>query len=196
LKQDSANQDCGRTFLVIEDDANDAFLIRRAFTEEQGHDMFVFVCRNTSEARAYLLGAGMYSDRQKFPFPQVIVSDVRIGEDSGVHFLQWLRGIDNLQEIPVIMLTGSASQREMDTAKNLGALKVLRKPGDVTKLKQMLLKVINELCPSPKNSHEEREGGRGGRPTSSAARRAHPQLSNENRTPNLNPAPNSIPSIH
>jgi CheY-like chemotaxis protein len=140
-------QDCGRTFLVIEDDANDAFLIRRAFTEEHDKDMFVFVCRNTSEARAYLLGAGMYSDRTKFPFPEAIVSDVRIGEESGVHFLQWLRETEPLQEIPVIMLTGSASQREMETARHLGAMKVLRKPGDVTKLKQMLLNVISELCP-------------------------------------------------
>jgi CheY-like chemotaxis protein len=142
-------QDCGRTFLVIEDDANDAFLIRRAFTEEAPPDMFVFVCRNTSEARAYLLGAGMYSDRHKFPFPEVIVSDVRIGEESGLLFLEWLRGIPNLRDIPVIMLTGSASQREMDIATNLGAVKVLRKPSDVNRLKQMLLKVIAELCPSP-----------------------------------------------
>ena len=143
--------------MVIEDDANDAFLIRRAFTEENGNgkDMFVFVCRNTSEARAYLLGAGMYSDRQKFPFPEVIVSDVRIGEDSGVHFLQWLREIPHLQEIPVIILTGSASQREMEAAKQLGALKVLRKPADTIQLKRSFFlqrgfyffgKILNLFC--------------------------------------------------
>src|SRR5947207_7024957 len=77
-----------KTFLVLEDDANDAFLIRRAFTNAACR---TFVCRNTSEARAYLVGARTYADRERFPFPDIFVTDLRLDEESGVSFLTWLR---------------------------------------------------------------------------------------------------------
>jgi len=120
-------------------------MIRRAF--EALPEVFVFVCRNTSEARAYLQGAGMYADRRLYPFPEAVVSDVRLGDESGVSFLAWMKNIQHLAEMPVIMLTGSASQRELDTAHRLGALRVLRKPGDANELTHILMEVLSEICP-------------------------------------------------
>src|SRR5438045_1260493 len=70
-----------KTFLILEDDANDALLIRRAFTNSA---CWAFVCRNTSEARAYLQGAGMYADRSRFPFPDMYVTNLRSGDETAI----------------------------------------------------------------------------------------------------------------
>ena len=138
--------------MIIEDNADDAILIRRAFT--RGARCEAFVCRNLSEARAYMLGAGMYSDRKAFPFPQAVVSDLRLGEDSGVTFLSWLRSSEEFSKIPFVLLSGAATQRELDSARALGAAKVLRKPSDVRVLQEILVNLAGELCATTPNELE------------------------------------------
>ena len=140
------NQDFRTTFLVLEDDANDALLIRRAFTNAACR---AFVCRNTSEARAYLLGAGMYADRERYPFPDMFVSDVNLGAgESGLSFLEWVRSREDLKDIPVIVLSGSMSPKDIHRAKSLGVSRVLEKPGNAAELQLLVLKLANEFCPS------------------------------------------------
>ena len=136
-------QDIHTTFLVLEDDANDALLIRRAFTNAACH---AFVCRNTSEARAYLMGAGMYADRTRFPFPDIFMTDLRLGDESGVHFLEWLRGKEELQQLPVIVLSNSASANEVAAANSMGVSRVLQKPRDPAVLQSMIDKLSREFC--------------------------------------------------
>src|SRR5438045_756430 len=102
-------QDFRTTFLVLEDDADDALLIRRAFTNAACR---AFVCRNTSEARAYLMGAGMYADRHRFPSPDIFMTDLRLGDESGVQFLEWIRSQPEFQGLPVVVLSGSFSAND------------------------------------------------------------------------------------
>ena len=139
------NQDFRTTFLMLEDDANDALLIRRAFTNAACR---AFVCRNTSEARAYLLGAGMYSDRDRYPFPDIFVTDLHLGEESGMSFLEWLRSREDLKDIPVIVLSGFISPKDTQRAKTLGVSRILQKPGNPAELQLLVLKLSNEFCPS------------------------------------------------
>src|SRR4051794_6700956 len=77
------------SFLIVENDQNDAFLIRRALASSRcGH---ASLCRNPSEAKAYLKGAGMYADRSKYPFPDVILTDLRMDDETGVELVEWVR---------------------------------------------------------------------------------------------------------
>jgi CheY-like chemotaxis protein len=139
------------TFLVLEDDADDALLIRRAFTNAACR---VFVCRNTSEARAYLVGAGMYADRDRFPFPQIFVTDLRLGDESGVQFLRWLRGKEELKALPVVVLSGLASAEDIRAAKALGVQQILEKPADESRLQTILLNLASQLCSSAEHRGE------------------------------------------
>src|SRR5881392_1765818 len=116
----------GKTFLVVEDDADDAVLIRKAFNAMAGCQ--ALICRNLSEARAYMIGAGIYSDRAKHPFPNVILCDLHIGFESGVEFLKWIKQHPLFKDMPVIILSGTATSSECVAAKEKGALDVLRKP--------------------------------------------------------------------
>jgi DNA-binding response OmpR family regulator len=135
-------QDFRTTFLVLEDDADDALLIRRAFTNAA---CCAFVCRNTSEARAYLMGAGMYGDRQRFPFPDIFLTDLRLGDESGLQFLEWLRGTEQLRGLPVIVLSGSVSPNDAAAARNLGASRIIQKPANPAILPEVIEKLSAEF---------------------------------------------------
>jgi DNA-binding NtrC family response regulator len=87
----------------------------------------------------------MYSDRQRFAFPSSFVSDLRLGEESGVQFLEWLRGRDELKDMPVIVISGAASPKDIREVTRLGASRVLRKPGNAEALQGMLLRLADEV---------------------------------------------------
>src|SRR5687767_12996700 len=131
--------------LVLEDDANDAILIRRAFT---GQTCRAFICRNTSEARAYFLGSGMYSNRDLYPFPELFVTDLRLGEESGIQFLAWVRAFEGAKSLPVIVLSGAPSPSDVSAVRYLGATRILVKPVDPIALQDMLILASRELCPA------------------------------------------------
>ena len=130
--------------LVLEDDADDAILIRRAF---KATALRVFVCRNTSEARAYILGSGMYADRELFPFPELFVTDLRLGEESGIQFLAWVRAFPASKDLAVIVLSGAVTSSEILAVQRLRAARVLIKPADPIALQNLLILAAREVCP-------------------------------------------------
>jgi DNA-binding response OmpR family regulator len=130
--------------LVLEDDANDAILIKRAFTSAACR---AFVCRNTSEARAFFLGSGMYNDRDTYPFPDLFVTDLRLGEESGIQFLAWVRAFDESKKLPVVVLSGAATPGDILAVQRLRATRVLIKPSDPIALQDILILAARDLCP-------------------------------------------------
>lgn len=136
------------SFLIVENDQNDAYLIRRAL-HLSPHCGVSSVCRNPSEAKAYLIGAGIYSNRQKFPLPDVVLTDLRMDNESGVDLVHWIRNQNPpLRDLPVIMLTGSASASEFERATKSGATKVARKPNRIEDLQTLLAEIAAEFCPA------------------------------------------------
>lgn len=130
------------TILIIEENANTANLVRAAFDKLDSCD--AFVCRNNSEAKAYLLGAGMYKDRQKYPFPRAIVSDPSANENPGLDLLRWVKNDSRCGNLPVYVLIS----RSMDEAlaKELGAAKVFKKPAATEELQDLLSDLAMKLC--------------------------------------------------
>jgi CheY-like chemotaxis protein len=134
----------GKTFLVIEDDANDAALIRRAFDALES--CTAFVCRNLSEAKAYLHGSGMYADRARHPFPNAVICDLNVDGESGLEFVAWLESSSDFHKMPVVILTGSTSERDISAARRGGVISVLRKPARFEDLRLMLTDTASKLC--------------------------------------------------
>lgn len=56
-------------FLLVENDPHEADILAKAFAAIPDCGT-VSVARKVSEARAYLIGAGIYADRKKFQLPQ------------------------------------------------------------------------------------------------------------------------------
>lgn len=133
-----------RHFLIVENDMNDAMLIKRAFSTVSD-TVSSFVCRNASEARAYLVGAGMYSNRAAYPLPDAIISDLRMGAETGFDLVQWVRTEESLKAIPMVILSGSGSAAEMERAEKLGISGVYQKPNRLEDLRLLVQRLAREL---------------------------------------------------
>lgn len=61
-----------------------------------------------------------------------------MGSETGIDLIKWIREADVLPEVPIIILSGSASEYEMEEAKSLGIYGVYRKPTRVEELKELV----------------------------------------------------------
>lgn len=133
-------------FLLVENDPNEASILDRAFQAIPDCGT-VAIARNVSEAKAYLKGAGLYADREKFPVPSAILSSFHIDGDSGVDLLAWAKAEKALREIPFVLLTpASASPREIAEAKRTGSVRVVKKPSSSRELKSVLERLAELMC--------------------------------------------------
>jgi len=133
-------------FLLIENDPREAAILARAFAAIPGCGT-VSVARNISEAKAYLVGAGMYGDRARFRLPSTILSSYKIDCDSGVDLLGWIKNHPTLRTIPFVLLTpASALSVELANALHSDSVKIARKPQNPNELKGMLERLAAVMC--------------------------------------------------
>ena len=142
------------TILLVEDDENDVLLITRAFKKHY-LDKPLHVARNGEDGRAYLSGEGKYSDRQKYPFPDVVITDLKMPKMSGMELLAWLAEHQELRVIPTIMMSASKEDKDVARAYELGANTYMVKPADSDTLAQMVKLIRDYWAMSTKPGREE-----------------------------------------
>ena len=109
-----------RAVLVVEDNPDHALLMRLA-TERADPDLFVHVCVDGEEAVAFLSGAGPYTDRGRYPLPDLVILDQMMPRLDGFSVLGWLREQPHFRDLPVVVLTSSLNPRDEARALRLGA---------------------------------------------------------------------------
>jgi CheY-like chemotaxis protein len=110
-----------RTILVVEDNAADAALIAEAL-EDSPSAPRLLIARNGHDALARLRNAGAASR------PHLLLLDLNLPGFSGLQVLAELKADSELRRMPVLVLTTSKSQDEIDRCYELGAAAVLNKP--------------------------------------------------------------------
>ena len=115
------------SILLVEDDANDVALTRRAF-ERAGVANPLQVVNDGEQAIAYLAGQPPYTDRQSHPVPILVLLDLKLPRKSGFDVLGWLRGVPHVRRLPVVVLTSSAQSPDVNRAYDAGANSYLVKP--------------------------------------------------------------------
>src|SRR5688572_15182633 len=105
--------------LLVEDDFNDVLLLRRAL-QRAGVQQPVRLVSDGEEAIAYLAGKGPFGDRQAFPFPCLVLLDLKLPKRSGLEVLRWLRGQEEIKDLPVLMITSSGETSDRDEAASHG----------------------------------------------------------------------------
>jgi len=113
--------------LVVEDDENDALLIRRTLSSSGIPNPRVFV-QSGEEAIDYLVGVGPYSNRATFPLPALALLDLKLPVMDGFEVLKWIRAHPHFKDLRVVVLTGSDNIRDVNEAYRLGANTFLVKP--------------------------------------------------------------------
>jgi CheY-like chemotaxis protein len=126
--------------LLADDDANDVFLMRRAFAKA-GLPARLHVVADGEEAMTYLKGEGKYADRQEYPFPALLLLDLKMPKMDGLETLSVIRRDEHLRRLVVIMLTSSREERDINRAFDLRANSYLVKPSS----NDALLDVLGKL---------------------------------------------------
>ena len=113
--------------LLAEDDENDVLLLKRAFEKAEIQNP-LFVSRDGQEAIDYLAGAGNFSNRTEYPFPALVLLDLKMPKRSGFEVLEWLRSQPVLHCLPVVVFSTSPHQHDIERAYRLGANAFVVKP--------------------------------------------------------------------
>lgn len=113
--------------LYVEDNLDDAVLLERALKDAGYLGDFIQV-GDGDEAQAYLRGDGRFSDRSRFPVPDVIICDIKMPRVSGHEFVRWLRQQPEFSKLPVFMFSSSGLMRDMASAMEEGANGFFVKP--------------------------------------------------------------------
>lgn len=126
-----------KTILVVEDEEADAFFVKKAL-HNNGVTCPIHVVGSGYEAIAYLMGEGKYSDRQKFAFPTLIITDLKMPNGDGFEVLHHLRTNPEWSIIPTVVLTSSLDPDDVKKAYLLGASSLHLKPSDYESLREQL----------------------------------------------------------
>ena len=125
-----SNNGCLQNILLVEDDENDIFFLRRAFKAAQIENPF-YIVRNGQEAIDYLAGTGEFSDRTKFPLPCLMILDLKMPVKTGMEVLEWKCQQPVLKGVPCIVLSSSAHRHDIERAYRFGANGFVVKPPSI-----------------------------------------------------------------
>ncbi len=115
--------------LLVEDSRADARLIVEVFKEEQ-INVDVDIVRDGEEAMAYLYRQGQY---EAAPIPHLIILDLNMPKKDGREVLAEIKSDAALSTIPVVILTTSQSEEDIQKSYKLHASCFVTKPLNLEK---------------------------------------------------------------
>jgi CheY-like chemotaxis protein len=126
--------------LVAENNPDDAFFLRCAFEQAEIEASVSFV-RDGQELIDYLKGEPPFENPIVHPFPTMLLLDLDLPRIDGFRFLAWLQKEKRMQELIVIILSGSEVSLDFERAYGLGAVDYLVKPHNP----QQLIPIVQNL---------------------------------------------------
>jgi two-component system response regulator len=119
----------GKTILLVEDNASDVDLTRRAFGQSRIANPLVVV-EDGEEALEYLWCTGRYAGRDPLDLPGLTLLDLKLPGVPGLDVLRRIRADQRTRRIPVVILTSSREERDIAASFDSGANSYVRKPVD------------------------------------------------------------------
>lgn len=127
-----------KVVLLIEDNPTDERLTLRALRRNNIMNEVV-VAYDGQEGLDYLYAEGKFQGRDISEPPAVIVLDLKLPKVSGVDVLRRIRTDERTKMIPVVILTSSDDENEVQLCYELGANSYVRKPTDSAEFAEMVL---------------------------------------------------------
>jgi two-component system response regulator len=126
--------------LLVEDNPDHAELLRRELESSplacQLHHVM-----DGEAARDYVFARDRYSDRARFPAPDLLLLDLRLPRLDGMEVLRLVRSGEATRTLPVVVLTTSDAERDVAAALAAGADGFLTKPADGAALVRTIMRL-------------------------------------------------------
>ena len=131
------------TVIIVEDDPEEAFLLRRAF-ERANVKNPIQVFQDGQEVIDYL---GKLESHPGKAFteapPGLMLLDLKLPRRTGFEVLEWLRRRARLRSLVVVVLANSLQTSDINRAYALGCNSYLAKPGNADQMTEMVRLIHN-----------------------------------------------------
>lgn len=119
--------EAGRYILLVEDSDVDYETVLRAFKKGNLSNP-VIRCEDGDEALDYLHRRNRFAAPGAAPRPALVLLDLNLPGTDGREVLEEMKSDENLKEIPVIVMTTSSDQRDVERCYRHGANSYVAKP--------------------------------------------------------------------
>ena len=132
----------GLRVLVIDDDLDDQFFSQLALEKVLPEGSTVQVVHSGNQGIAYMIGEGKFSDRATYPFPSLIITDLKMADGDGFNVLEFLQKNPAWNVVPRLMFSNSAHEDDVRTAYMLSASAYHIKPMGKAQTEQRMRSIV------------------------------------------------------
>jgi two-component system response regulator len=118
--------------LLVEDNPNDLELALHAF-KKTGLAARIRVARDGAEALDYLFKRDPQPGAEPEEYPRLVLLDLKLPKIDGIEVLRQIKADPRLRKLPVVVMTSSRQDRDIDECYSLGVNSYIVKPVDFEK---------------------------------------------------------------
>jgi len=148
--QGSQQPTTSRVILIAEDNLDEFDLLQRAHASS-GLPQRVVHVQTGREVLDYLIGNGPFANREKFPYPELLILDLNMPVLSGFEVLNILLRITRLPRLPVAVMSNSSLASERNNTLHLGACCAYLKPNSLEEMRRVLNEIVTKCIPQHAN---------------------------------------------
>jgi CheY-like chemotaxis protein len=127
--------------LLAEDLRSEAEIFELALAKA-GHAALVHTVNNGHGVIQYLEGQHEFADRETYPLPDVVITDLKMPGMDGLQLVAWLREHPRFHCLPVVVLTNSGHDSDIEEAYEAGANAYMTKPLAMKQMVEVLRRII------------------------------------------------------
>jgi CheY-like chemotaxis protein len=129
-----------QTILLAEDEENDVFFMQRAF-DKAGIKNQLQVVSDGDEVLHYLAGEGVYADRETYPFPALLILDLKMPKKTGFEVLEAIQRHPRYETLPIVVQVTCPDHPDLEKAYRLGASSFLIKPISYDRIVELMIRI-------------------------------------------------------
>ena len=127
----------GIEILLVEDNSSDAEMTIDALKKSNLANRLLHL-KDGAVALDFIFAHGEYSDREVAATPKVILLDLKMPKVNGLQVLEKIRGDERTKRVPVVVLTSSKEDPDIQKCYDLGVNSYVVKPVEFDKFQKAI----------------------------------------------------------
>lgn len=129
----------GCDILLIEDDPSDVDFLKRAVLKADPKAT-LHVVADGDQAMGYF--STITSNGSPAALPAMVITDLKMPKINGHELIKWMRSQPSLAPIPIVVMSSSEMQQDIDLAIDLGANAYIQKPLGIPDLERIVQSLV------------------------------------------------------